>query len=72
MSPLMLHCGLCGRKQAEGLLSRGAWGHLDLGEGRTVRACPPCKSQYRDWEDRLRVSVTGETDHGTRFGGVYR
>ena len=68
----MMSCGLCGRKQAEGLLSRGAWGHVDAGEGRTVSACPTCKAQYLDWEDRLRVSVAGETDHGPRFGSVYR
>jgi hypothetical protein len=71
MSPLMLHCGLCGRKQAEGLLSRGAWGHLEVSEGRMLRACPACKSQYHDWEDRLRVNVSAETEHGPRFGGVY-
>jgi hypothetical protein len=68
----MLSCGLCGRKQAEGLLSRGAWGHLETVEGRNVSACPTCKTQHLDWEDRLRVSVAGETDHGPRFGGVYR
>ena len=68
----MLHCGLCGRKQAEGLLSRGAWGHLDLGEGRTLRACPPCKSRHGDWEDRLRVTVSGNTERGPRYGGAYR
>ena len=26
---LYLTCGLCGRKQADGLLSRGHWGHLE-------------------------------------------
>ena len=54
MSRLFLHCALCGRKQADGLLSRGYWGHLDVGGGRTLRACPTCKVQNADWESRLR------------------
>ena len=72
MSPLMLSCGLCGRKQADGLLSRGAWGHVDVSTGRTLCACPPCKTQYEDWEARLRVTVGDESSSGPRFGGVYR
>lgn len=72
MSPLLLRCGLCGRTQAEGLLSRAAWGHLEVSQGQTLRACPTCKGQYFDWEERLRVSVSAETPYGTRFGGVYR
>ena len=68
----MMTCGLCGRRQAEGLLSRGAWGHVDTTEGRTVSACPGCKAQYHDWEERLRLNVRGDTDHGPRFGSVYR
>jgi hypothetical protein len=72
MSPLLMHCGICGRKQAEGLLSKGAWGHVEIAVGHTLRACPTCKADYLDWEQRLRVSVQGETPYGTRFGGVYR
>ncbi len=68
----MLSCGLCGRKQADGLLSRGAWGHLPVAEGRALSACPTCKAEYLDWEDRLRVSVKGDTDHGPRLGSLYR
>ena len=70
--PLLLSCGLCGRKQAEGLLSRGSWGQLDLGDGRLVRACPSCRNNYEDWEQRLRVTVEGDVDGDHRFGGVYR
>jgi hypothetical protein len=66
-----MHCGICGRKQAEGLLSKNAWGHLEISEGQTLRACPTCKADYVDWEQRLRVSVQGETPYGTRFGGIY-
>ena len=53
MSRLYLHCGLCGRQQADGLLSRGYWGHLELGNGRALCACPTCKEQHSDWEARL-------------------
>jgi hypothetical protein len=56
MSRLFLICGLCGRQQADGLLSRGYWGHLDVGNGHALRACPTCKEQNTDWEDRLRAS----------------
>jgi hypothetical protein len=54
MSRLYLLCGLCGRQQADGLLSRGYWGHLELGNGNALRACPTCKEQHDDWESRLR------------------
>lgn len=72
MSPLLLHCSLCGRKQAEGLLSRNAWGYVEYAEGQTLRACPGCRATYVDWEHRLLAATTGETPYGTRFGGVYR
>jgi len=55
MSKLYLHCELCGRKQAEGLLSRAAWGHVELTDGRTVSACSPCRTADADWEARLRA-----------------
>ncbi len=60
MSRLFLRCGLCGRQQADGLLSRGYWGHLDAGNGHALRACPTCKEQHSDWETRLRA----ESDAG--------
>ena len=52
MSRLFLHCGLCGRKQADGLLSRNAWGRLE-GYDPPLRACPGCCSSHTDWADRL-------------------
>jgi hypothetical protein len=70
MSRLFLHCALCGRKQADGLLSRAAWGHVELADGRALRACAGCKASNRDWEDRLRVragSAEAAFDHGA-FG----
>ena len=57
MSRLYLRCGLCGRQQADGLLSRGYWGHLDVGNSSALRACPTCKEQYADWEARLRATT---------------
>jgi hypothetical protein len=58
MPGLLLHCSLCGRKQADGLLSRNAWGHLPLEDGSVLRACSSCKGQYSDWETRLRATVS--------------
>jgi hypothetical protein len=54
---LYLRCGLCGRQQADGLLSRGYWGHLETGNGHPLRACPTCKEEHVDWEERLRRSL---------------
>jgi hypothetical protein len=69
MSPLYLSCGLCGRKQADGLLSRGFWGHLEVSDGQTARACPTCKTQHSDWEQRLRASLTpAPSVYGTVYG----
>jgi hypothetical protein len=53
MSSMYLTCGLCGRKQADGLLSRGAWGHLENGPSGTLRACPTCKTANADWQTLL-------------------
>jgi hypothetical protein len=58
MSRLYLICGLCGRRQADGLLSRGYWGHLTTGNGQELRACPTCKEQHTDWEARLLAGTS--------------
>lgn len=75
MSRLFLSCGFCGRKQADGLISRGFWGHVEIDGSTTLRACPTCKEQYSDWENRLLVIANGGT-HGesdsSRFGATYR
>ncbi len=57
MARLYLHCVLCSRKQADGLLSGAAWGTLALPVGLTVehpavndslvRACPGCVAHHR-------------------------
>lgn len=57
MAQLFLTCGLCGRKQSVGLLSRGFWGQLALGNGNVSHVCPPCKEQHSDWEDRLQATL---------------
>lgn len=71
MAGLFLQCALCGRKQADGLLSRAAWGHLELGDGQAVRACSTCKGAHADWEERLRgtVGAPGEGSFGTTAFG---
>lgn len=59
MSPLYLTCGICSRKQADGLLSRGLWGHLESTPHGTLRACPRCKEEHEDWERRLVALANG-------------
>jgi hypothetical protein len=54
---LYLSCGLCGRKQADGLLSRGYWGHFEAAPHGTLRACPMCKEQHEDWETKLLAAA---------------
>ncbi len=68
MSRLFLHCGLCGRKQADGLLSRAHWGHVDGGSGQSLSACPSCKQHYSDWSSRLLASTTGSPAYGASYG----
>jgi hypothetical protein len=68
MSRLYLRCGICGRQQADGLLSRGAWGHLQLNGG-AVSACPTCKQSHGDWQQRLLAAVGGGTEAKTDGGG---
>jgi hypothetical protein len=66
---LYLDCGLCGRKQADGLLSRGYWGHLEADGHGTLRACPTCKEQHAsDWESRLLAAVGGAGSSQPAFG----
>ena len=53
MSPLYLRCGVCGRQQADGILSRSSWGHVNLADGKNASACPECKDKHSDWEQRI-------------------
>jgi hypothetical protein len=64
---LYLHCVICGRKQANGIVSGAAWGRVELPagasvvhpsvNGSTARACPTCMGQYPDWQDRAYSSL---------------
>ena len=71
MSRLFLRCGLCRRQQADGLLSRGYWGHVDMGNGSALRACPACKEQHTDWETRLRALEDPAGSDQSAFGAAY-
>lgn len=67
MSRLYLHCAMCARKQADGLLSGAAWGRLELPagavvdhpglRGATLRACPTCIQRHPDWREQLLESL---------------
>jgi hypothetical protein len=67
MSRLYLLCGLCGRQQADGILSRGYWGHLEVTSAYVLRACPTCKEQHSDWEARLQASTNPATLDAAAF-----
>lgn len=63
MARLYLHCAVCSRKQADGLLSGARWGRLDVPngsttdhpalQGATLRACPTCVERHPDWQQSL-------------------
>jgi hypothetical protein len=55
-----MNCSLCDRRQADGLLSRGMWGHVQH-HGTELHACPTCR-QSSDWEDRVRASAGGASE----------
>ena len=63
---LYLHCAICSRKQADGLLSGAAWGRVELPPGTEIehpalrgsmfRVCPVCMERHPDWEASLLES----------------
>jgi hypothetical protein len=67
MSRLYLRCGICGRQQAMGLLSRASWGHVERPDQTSASACPHCRESHSDWEERLR---NGQAP--AAYGGSYR
>jgi hypothetical protein len=67
MSRLYLLCGLCGRQQADGILSRGYWGHVEVTSTYVLRACPTCKESHLDWEARLRATTTAAAADASGF-----
>lgn len=65
-----MNCGLCGRRQADGLLSRGSWGHVSHEKGE-LHACPTCKVS-EDWEQRLQTGAGGTTSTSvSAYGSGY-
>jgi hypothetical protein len=72
MAGLYLSCRLCGRKQAVGLLSRAAWGDVALPDGTNASACPACKAEHADWEQRVGATEDAAPRYGTGFGGSFR
>jgi hypothetical protein len=64
---LYLHCVICSRKQADGLISGMAWGRLELPagaqaqhpsvNGSMLRACPSCMSDNPDWQSSVLSSL---------------
>jgi hypothetical protein len=67
MARLYLHCALCDRKQAEGLLSGAAWARYDVDpavvgdhpalKGTSLRVCPTCLGRHPDWQQRLASAL---------------
>lgn len=67
MPTLYLHCAICGRKQAGGLLSASGWQLAPLPgnvavehpavDNASVRACPTCIGRDADWAEAARASV---------------
>ena len=72
---LYLHCALCGRKQADGLLSGATWARVEVGRplgqaaaGGVARVCPWCQNEHTDW--RVRVdALTGGSQEGIEAVG---
>ncbi len=61
MSPLYLRCVVCGRQQADGILSRSSWSHVSLSDGKNASACPECKDKHSDWEQRVQSGASGDS-----------
>ncbi|MGI8973834.1 MAG: hypothetical protein ACR2HI_06620 [Gaiella sp.] len=67
MATLYLHCAICGKKQAHGLISASGWGAAMLPAGSTVdhpaiqgsaiRACPSCVTSDGDWASSAFAAV---------------
>jgi hypothetical protein len=64
---LYLHCILCSRKQAHGLLSSGSWGMTPLPANANVEhpsvrdasvcTCPGCRTTHADWQQRALAAL---------------
>jgi hypothetical protein len=76
MARLYLHCAMCDRKQADGLLSGAAWARYEVDpaavrdhpglNGTTLRVCPTCIGRHPDWRAELAAALgLGGTALGT-------
>jgi hypothetical protein len=65
LARLYLHCVICSRKQADGLLSGAAWGKLEVPRtvdhpavhGSLARACPTCMGRHGNWQQIALTSL---------------
>jgi hypothetical protein len=67
MARLYLHCALCDRKQADGLISGAAWGRYEVDpaladghpalKGSALRVCPTCVGRHPDWRERIATAL---------------
>jgi hypothetical protein len=67
MARLYLHCAICDRKQADGLISGAAWGRFEVDpsvagdhpafKGTALRVCPTCVGRHPDWRDRIASAL---------------
>jgi hypothetical protein len=65
VAQLYLHCAICGRRQADGLLSGAAWGRVqNPGDSSMVRVCPGCMGKYPDWQQRVLASLGASPGFG--------
>jgi hypothetical protein len=70
MSRLYLVCAICGRRQADGLISGAAWARMELPpgaaiehpavRGTTLLTCPSCVAGDPAWE-RNALNAVGVT-----------
>jgi hypothetical protein len=77
MARLYLHCAICDRKQADGLLSGAAWGRYDVDpaaveghpalKGTALRVCPTCVGRHPDWQERLAAALGLDGSSGQAF-----
>jgi hypothetical protein len=66
---LYLHCAICHRKQAGGLLSGSAWGRVERPAPETaLRVCPDCMSTNPDWPTRAVRSLQAESGPSAATG----
>ncbi len=70
---LYLTCELCGRKQADGLLSGATWARIEVRgpgmNGGAARVCPWCQNERSDWRSQVGQTISGASEHGIEASG---